>query len=86
MNKNYSAVFSKNIEISGTKRPENSCFCNGECIPSGVFNVSSCRQGSPSFLSLAHFYGADSYYTDAVKGMQPDRKHQFYIVIEPVSQ
>ncbi|CAH1112790.1 unnamed protein product [Psylliodes chrysocephalus] len=75
-----------NIFDNGTTRPENACFCKGECLPSGVFNVSACRDNSPSFLSFPHFYQADPYYTDAIKGMRPDKtKHEFYITIEPKS-
>ncbi|CAH1156006.1 unnamed protein product [Phaedon cochleariae] len=76
-----------NIFDNGTTRPENSCFCSqGGCIPSGVFNVSTCRDGSPSFLSFPHFYAADPSYRAAMKGMRPDReKHQFYITMEPKS-
>lgn len=70
----------------GAKRSENACFCSGECIPSGVFNVSSCRDNSPSFLSLPHFYGANPYYADAIEGIRPNEtRHEFFIVIEPVS-
>ncbi|XP_019874051.1 protein peste isoform X2 [Aethina tumida] len=76
----------KHIFDNGTTREDNSCFCIGECIPSGVLNVSSCRGNSPSFLSFPHFYGADRYYTDAVEGLDPDNpKHEFYITMEPKS-
>ncbi|CAG9772833.1 unnamed protein product [Ceutorhynchus assimilis] len=75
-----------NIFDNGTLRPENRCFCNKECIPSGVLDVSKCRQNSPTFLSFPHFYMADPYYTSSITGMKPDaRKHEFYIVIEPKS-
>jgi scavenger receptor class B protein 1 len=57
----------------------------GECHPSGVFNVSSCRLDSPTFLSLPHFYNADPYYIDAIEGISPQDKHEFYITLEPVS-
>lgn len=76
----------RNNIILGTEVPENSCFCNGECIPSGVINVTACRYGSPAFVSLPHFYGADEYYTDIVQGLLPERnKHEFFITLEPVS-
>ncbi|XP_045473991.1 protein croquemort-like isoform X2 [Harmonia axyridis] len=69
---------------NGTLRPENRCFCNGECNPSGVFNVSLCRQGSPTFLSFPNFYHADPYYTDAIEGVIPNKERdEFYIVLEP---
>ncbi|CAG9862240.1 unnamed protein product [Phyllotreta striolata] len=71
---------------NGTTRPENACFCTGECFPSGVFNVSNCRAHSPTFLSFPHFYQADPYYRNAIKGMKPDKtKHEMYITIEPKS-
>ncbi|KAJ8978291.1 hypothetical protein NQ317_012662 [Molorchus minor] len=74
-----------NIFDNGTTRPENACFCKGECIPSGVFNVSACRSNSPTFLSFPHFYGADPYYLNTIEGMKPDKKkHEFYITVEPI--
>ncbi|KAJ8959905.1 hypothetical protein NQ318_011642 [Aromia moschata] len=75
-----------NIFDNGTTRPENKCFCKGECIPSGVFNVSACRQDSPTFLSFPHFHAADPYYHSLINGMKPDKKkHEFFITIEPKS-
>lgn len=79
----YSAM---SLFDNGTLKPENQCFCGGECLPSGVLNVSSCRENSPSFLSLPHFYDADTYYTDSLEGLHPQKdKHEFYITLEPVS-
>ncbi|KAF7273084.1 hypothetical protein GWI33_014178 [Rhynchophorus ferrugineus] len=75
-----------NIFDNGTTRPENRCFCVDGCIPSGVLDVSACRQNSPTFLSFPHFHAADPYYTDMISGMKPNRsRHEFYIVIEPKS-
>ncbi|RZB38896.1 CD36 domain containing protein, partial [Asbolus verrucosus] len=71
---------------NGTIYSQNKCFCNGECVPSGVVNVSSCRFGSPTFGSLPHFYNADPYYINQIEGLQPDRKkHEFFVIIEPVT-
>ncbi|XP_057664273.1 protein peste-like isoform X1 [Diorhabda carinulata] len=71
---------------NGTVYPENYCYCNGECIPTGVFNVSSCRMNSPTFLSFPHFFNADPVYRDSVKGMKPNRTlHEFYMILEPKS-
>lgn len=65
---------------------ENTCFCHGECMWSGVMNVSACRFGSPAFLSLPHFLYADPALREAVEGMAPDPdKHSFYFAVEPVS-
>ena len=71
---------------NGTLYPENECFCGGECVPSGLFNISSCRYGTPVFMSFPHFYNADPFYLDQVEGMNPDKKkHQFFMSFEPVS-
>lgn len=70
---------------NGTLYPETACFCNGECVPAGVSNLTVCRFGAPAFASFPHFYLADSFFTDSVRGMRPDKeKHQFYLTLEPV--
>lgn len=75
-----------NVLDNGTVYPSNECYCNGECAPSGVVNVTSCRFGAPAFASFPHFYLADPYFSDNVRGMKPVKeKHQFYLVLEPVS-
>lgn len=80
--------FSAGISLfdNGTLKPENGCFCNGECVPYGAVNVSECRYGTPAFVTLPHFYGADPYYTNSIEGLRPDKnKHQFYISLEPTT-
>lgn len=70
----------------GTINPANACYCNGECLPSGVLNVTACKVGAPVFLSFPHFYNADPYYVNAVEGMNPTKEeHELYITVEPVS-
>jgi scavenger receptor class B, member 1 len=55
-------------------------------VPSGLFNVSSCRFGAPVFMSFPHFYNADPFYRQQVEGMTPEKdKHEFFIALEPVS-
>lgn len=72
---------------NGTLYPENECFCGGECVPSGLFNVSSCRYGTPVFMSFPHFYNADPFYLNQVEGLKPDKdKHQFFMSFEPVRE
>lgn len=69
---------------NGTKYPENTCYCAGDCVPSGVINVTSCRLGAPVFMSFPHFYNADQYYLNQVEGMKPNKeKHQFFMTLEP---
>ena len=71
---------------NGTLYPENKCYCGGQCVPSGLFNISTCRYGTPVFMSFPHFYQADPFYTQQVVGMKPDKeKHQFFMSFEPVS-
>lgn len=80
----YRYVAGARMLDNGTEYPENACFCPGECQPSGLMNVSSCRYGSPGFISLPHFHKADPYYLRLVEGLQPDdRLHSFYLVLEP---
>jgi hypothetical protein len=50
----------------------------------GVFNASSCKFGSPAFVSFPHFYLADKSYIDVIDGMKPDKEnHEFSIAMEP---
>ncbi|XP_026677185.1 LOW QUALITY PROTEIN: uncharacterized protein LOC103506297 [Diaphorina citri] len=80
----YRFVGSEYIVDNGTLDPSNECFCNGECVPSGVINVTSCRFGAPAFVSYPHFYKADPYFASLVTGMKPERdKHEFYLTLEP---
>ncbi|EFN76142.1 Protein croquemort [Harpegnathos saltator] len=63
------------------------CYCpNGNCGLSGTLNISSCKFGAPAFVSMPHFYLADSTYINAVTGMKPNRqKHELSMVIEPTT-
>lgn len=71
---------------NGTLFEENSCFCEGECMPSGVLNISSCRFGTPVFMSFPHYFNADPFYANQVIGLNASKeKHQFYMALEPVS-
>ncbi|XP_058118230.1 protein peste [Anopheles coustani] len=71
---------------NGTLYPETACFSAGEIVPSGVLNISSCRFGTPVFMSYPHYYGADPFYLDQVEGLSPSKeKHQFYMALEPTT-
>jgi scavenger receptor class B, member 1 len=93
--------FEKNVEVegvfahrflagskaldNGTNYSENKCYATDEFMPSGVMNVSICNYNQPMFMSFPHFYGADSYYVDAVEGMKPEKElHETFITLEPV--
>ncbi|KAK6640143.1 hypothetical protein RUM44_011829 [Polyplax serrata] len=69
---------------NGTSDPSNKCFCNGQCLPSGVLNISLCRFGAPVFTSYPHFYQADPTYLNAFVGLKPNRiLHENFIALEP---
>ncbi|CAH1715010.1 unnamed protein product [Chironomus riparius] len=71
---------------NGTKFPDNACHCNGECVPSGVLNLTSCRLGNPMFMSYPHFFLGDQFYLDQIEGMNPIKeKHEFYTILEPTT-
>lgn len=62
------------------------CYCNGECTPSGLINVTACRFGAPVFISLPHFYKTDPSVLETIEGLSPnEREHSFSITLEPVS-
>lgn len=64
---------------------EGQCFCDGECSPMGVLNITDCRYGAPGFVSLPHFFNGDPVLTDAVRGLNPEEeRHSFYLTLEPV--
>lgn len=74
---------------NGRKYPENSCYKGegGESVPSGVMNISSCRYGSPVFMSFPHYYAGEEFYLNEVEGLEPNKeKHESYFTLEPVRQ
>ncbi|KAI4477383.1 hypothetical protein M0804_012769 [Polistes exclamans] len=78
--------FKKTIETKKDQdfRIVNNCYCNGECSPSGLINITACRYGAPVFVSLPHFYKGDPILSNQVLGMNPNEDdHSFYINIEP---
>lgn len=71
-----------------TTNPYNAGFCTpaGNCLPSGLLNVSVCRTGAPVIMSMPHFLGCDQDTVDAIVGLRPNREeHQSYIDIEPMT-
>lgn len=84
--KGFKYVGGEKLVDNGTRYPENSCFFTGQPLKSGVLNISSCRYGTPVFMSYPHFLFADPYYVNQIEGMKPvEEKHKLYVVIEPVS-
>ncbi|KAM3599815.1 uncharacterized protein V6R79_011979 [Siganus canaliculatus] len=71
-----------------TVNPANAGFCvpAGNCLGSGVLNVSTCKQGAPIIMSSPHFYQADDKFVEDVFGMRPRKEdHQTIIDINPLT-
>lgn len=71
-----------------TVNPANAGFCvpAGNCLGSGVLNVSACKQGAPIIMSSPHFYQADEKFVQDVVGMKPKKElHQTMIDINPLT-
>ncbi|XP_043221777.1 lysosome membrane protein 2-like isoform X1 [Amphibalanus amphitrite] len=76
----------ENVFDSVDTNPENMCYCVGgpPCAPKGLFNISVCQYGSPTFISFPHFYLADPSIVNKVDGLMPSKdKHQFFVDIVP---
>ncbi|XP_072352417.1 lysosome membrane protein 2c isoform X2 [Scyliorhinus torazame] len=81
-------VLPNEVFANATVNPENAGFCVpvGNCLGSGVLNVSACRQGAPIILSSPHFYQADQKFIDAIEGMHPDKaNHETFLDINPLT-
>ncbi|XP_054896468.1 lysosome membrane protein 2c isoform X2 [Poeciliopsis prolifica] len=71
-----------------TVNPANAGFCvpSGNCLSSGLLNVSMCKQGAPIIMSSPHFYQADEKFVEDVFGMRPNKdEHQTAIDINPLT-
>ncbi|XP_046362728.2 lysosome membrane protein 2-like [Haliotis rufescens] len=74
--------------LNVTLNPDNAGFCTppGNCLPSGLLNVSACRQGAPVVMSQPHFLAADQSVINGVEGMHPMRaEHQTFVDVEPMT-
>lgn len=77
----------KEVFYDAKKNPANEGFCvptDKECLPSGLLNVESCRDGAPVVFSQPHFLDADESVIHAVDGVHPDHaEHSTVIDLEP---
>ncbi|KAF5287578.1 hypothetical protein FQA39_LY15855 [Lamprigera yunnana] len=68
---------------NGSKYPEQACYVHNN-VPSGVRDLSRCQFNAPIFMSFPHFYLGDSSYTEAIKGLSPNKsKHEMSLTLEP---
>lgn len=71
-----------------TINPDNAGFCvpAGNCLGSGLLNVSVCKEGAPIIMSSPHFYQADDKYVQDVFGMNPNKEeHETVIDVNPLT-
>ncbi|XP_071972393.1 lysosome membrane protein 2 [Engystomops pustulosus] len=71
-----------------TINPNNAGFCvpEGNCLPSGLLNVSMCKEGAPIILSSPHFYQADKSVIDSIVGISPKKEdHETFLDINPLT-
>ncbi len=55
-------------------------------FPSGIFDLSACHYGAPTFISFPHFLNADNSYLNTVSGLEPNSSlHQTYLDVEPLT-
>ncbi|KAL0163470.1 hypothetical protein M9458_042866, partial [Cirrhinus mrigala] len=69
-----------------TINPDNAGFCvpTGNCLGSGLLNVSVCKEDAPIIMSSPHFYQADDRFAQAVFGMNPNKEeHETVIDVNP---
>ncbi|KAF4099000.1 lysosome membrane protein 2c [Onychostoma macrolepis] len=71
-----------------TINPDNAGFCvpAGNCLGSGLLNVSVCKEGAPIIMSSPHFYQADDKFVQDVFGMNPNKEeHETVIDVNPLT-
>ncbi|XP_041833640.1 platelet glycoprotein 4 [Melanotaenia boesemani] len=76
---------------SPVNNPDNRCFCRNmkitkNCTLAGVLDLSSCQEGRPIFISLAHFLHGSPELTEQILGLNPsEEQHKTYLEVEPTT-
>ncbi|XP_063314766.1 lysosome membrane protein 2 [Pelobates fuscus] len=84
----YRFAPSQNTFANVSVNPDNAGFCvpAGNCLPSGLLNVSKCKQGAPIILSSPHFYQADESIVKSISGMNPKKENdETFLDINPLT-
>ncbi|XP_014254400.1 scavenger receptor class B member 1-like [Cimex lectularius] len=75
-------VLPPDVYASGADNPENSCFCQVNCPPSGAFSIKPCNYDAPLVISYPHFLYGDPELINHIDGLHPIKeKHEFYVDI-----
>ncbi|XP_061590255.1 lysosome membrane protein 2c [Cololabis saira] len=84
----YRFILPDEVFANLTVNPANKGYCvpAGNCLGSGLLNVSACKQGAPIIMSSPHFYQADEKFVQDVFGMNPKKElHETNIDINPLT-
>ncbi|KAM9331139.1 lysosome membrane protein 2 [Gastrophryne carolinensis] len=76
------------IFANATVNPDNAGFCvpKGNCLPSGLLNVSQCKQDAPIVLSFPHFYQVDESVANSIVGLNPNQAdHETFVDVNPMT-
>lgn len=84
----YRFVPPSEVFANATINPANAGFCvpAGNCLGSGLLDVSTCKEGAPIIMSSPHFYLADEKFADDIIGMRPNKEqHETVIDLHPLT-
>ncbi|KAG2465881.1 SCRB2 protein, partial [Polypterus senegalus] len=82
----YRFIIPKEVFANASINPANAGFCvpDGNCLGSGLLNVSKCKQDAPIIMSSPHFYQADEKFVNDIVGMNPNKEdHETSMDINP---
>ena len=76
----------KNALDNGEIDERNKCYCrDGNCLPNGFIDVSSCYYGFPLVITNPHFLGVDPELVKHIDGLKPEKaKHNSYFYVNRV--
>ncbi|KAI4475107.1 hypothetical protein M0804_014511 [Polistes exclamans] len=79
--KGYLDYKKANLKTKNLTKMENNltkinwCYCNGDCNPSGLINITSCFSRYPVFVGFPYVYKADPTLNNLVIDMRPTKEN-----------
>ncbi|KAM6437618.1 platelet glycoprotein 4 isoform 4-T21 [Liasis olivaceus] len=76
---------------SPSVNPDNMCFCTDKeisenCTMGGIIDISSCKEGTPVYITLPHFLHGSKQLFKNVEGMKPNvEEHTTFLDVEPIT-